>query len=144
MRWLLLHDHHLAPFTRLKTTARHLNEWTLDERKQIRDCDQISFDALQAHTESAEAHRKDIFVKELVNWIAEPVGETRFVCGEDSVDETPWTLKPDVGQAYPPFNKVILPNEFLKIWFPTFLIRPPALVIPSNYRTFVETKGKRM
>jgi hypothetical protein len=81
-------------------------------------------------------------VKEHVNWIAEPVAETRFVCGEDSMDETPSTMKPDAGQAHSPLNKVILPDEFLKTWFPTFLIRPPALVFPSNFRRYVDNEGK--
>jgi hypothetical protein len=43
-------------------------------------------------------------VKEHVNWIAEPVAETRFVCGEYSTDETGWTMKPDAGQANSPFK----------------------------------------
>ncbi|PMD54964.1 uncharacterized protein K444DRAFT_666901 [Hyaloscypha bicolor E] len=76
--------------TKLRLTLSSL----INERKQIRDCDQISFDALQAHIESAEAHRKDIFVKELVNWIAEPVGETSIshpfelqdICGNEGQD----------------------------------------------------------
>jgi hypothetical protein len=55
-----------------------------------------------------------IFVNEHVNWIAEPAAETRFVCGEYSMDETRWTMKPDTGQAHSPFNKLILPDEFLK------------------------------
>ena len=34
-----------------------------------------------------------------------------------------------------PLNLTFLPDEFLKTWNPTFLIRHPAMMIPSLYRT---------
>ncbi|KAF4960214.1 hypothetical protein FGADI_1234 [Fusarium gaditjirri] len=34
-----------------------------------------------------------------------------------------------------PLNLTLFPDEFLKTWNPTFLIRHPALMIPSLYRT---------
>jgi hypothetical protein len=127
-----------------KTAGRHLDDWTQDERAQIRDSYQTSFDALQRHLDIAEDQGKDVFVKEHVNWMVEPVAETRLVYGEESTDEIPWTVnvRPGSEQTHSPLNKTILPDDFLKAWFPTFLIRHPALVIPSNYRTYVDNEGK--
>jgi hypothetical protein len=38
-------------------------------------------------------------------------------------------------------NQTVLPDKFLQTWTPTFLIRHPALVFPSIYRTSVELEG---
>jgi hypothetical protein len=64
------------------------------------------------------------------------------VYGEESADEVPWTVKTNGGQTHSALNLTILPDEFLKIWLPTFSIRHPALVFSSNYRTYVNNEGK--
>jgi hypothetical protein len=127
-----------------KTAGRHLDDWILEDRTQILDSYQLSFDALQQHVKIAEAQGKDVFVKEHVNWMIEPVAETKLVYGEKSTDEVPWTVKlrSSLEQTHSKLNKTILPDEFLESWLPTFLIRHPALVFPSNYRTYVDNNGK--
>jgi hypothetical protein len=125
-----------------KTAGRHLDDWTADERTKILDSYQISFDALRNHAKTAEELGKNIFVKVHLNWMIEPVAETKLVYGEESTDEVPWTVKSGLGQTHSPLNLTILPDEFLKTWLPTFLIRHPALVFHSNYRTYVDNEGK--
>ncbi|KAE9367517.1 hypothetical protein N431DRAFT_561474 [Stipitochalara longipes BDJ] len=127
-----------------KTAGRHLDEWTPEERTKLWNSYQVSFDALQKHLEAAEVQGKNVFVKEHVNWMIEPVAETKLVYGEESTKEVPWTVKVPSGleQTHSPLNKTILPDDFLKHWLPTFLIRHPALVFPSNYRTQVDNNGK--
>ena len=125
-----------------KTAGRHLDDWTVAERTKIRDSYQLSFDNLQRHIRTAEEQGKHIFVKEHVNWMIEPVAETKFIYGEGSTDEIPWTVNTDAEQIHSALNKTIIPDEFLKSWFPTFLIRHPALVFPSNYRTYVDNEGE--
>lgn len=127
-----------------KTAGRHLDDWTPEDRTQIWDSYQLSFDALQQHVKNAEAQGKVVFVKEHVNWMIEPVAETKLVYGGKSTDEVPWTVKVQSGseQTHSPLNKTILPDEFLKTWLPTFLIRHPALVFPSNYRTQEDNNQK--
>jgi hypothetical protein len=72
----------------------------------------------------------------------EPVAETKFIYGEESTDGIAWTVNTDADQTHSALNKTILPDEFLKTWFPTFLISHPALVFSSNYRTYVDNEGK--
>ena len=123
-----------------KTAGRHLDEWKTEERSIIWDSYQVSFDDLQKHVESAEQQGKDVFVKEHLYWMLEPVAETKFVYREDSTKEVPWIVKTPLGveQSHSPLNKTILLDEFLKTWLPTFLIRHPALAFPSNYRTHID------
>jgi hypothetical protein len=112
------------------------------ERTNIRDSYQLSFDNLQRHIRTAEEQGKHMFVKEHVNWMIEPVAETKFIYGEESTDEIPWTVNTDAEQTHSALNKTIIPDGFLKTWFPAFLIRHPALEFPSNYKTCVDNEGK--
>jgi hypothetical protein len=102
---------------------------------------QISFAALQTYVETAAAQGKDVYVKEHAPWMMEPVAETKWVFGENSIHESPWTVKTLLDPTHSTFNETVLPDEFLKTWLPTFLIRHPALVIPSNYRTCRDLDG---
>ena len=126
---------------RFKTAGRHLDEWTQEERKGLMESYQNCFEALQKHAETAEAQGKDIFVKEHAPWLMEPVAETKWVFGENSTYESPWTVKALPEQTHSTLNETVLPDEFLKAWLPTFLIRHPALVFPSIYRTCVDLEG---
>ena len=128
----------------LGNKGKHINDWTEDERKGMMESFQKCFDELEEHAEAAEADGKVVFVKEHVGFIIEPTAKTRFLFGEDSVTESPWTVK--VPKTYgeksthSSLNETVLPDEFLQTWAPTFLIRHPALAFPSFYRTMTDTK----
>jgi hypothetical protein len=135
-----------APTIRLrlgesKTAGRHLDEWTAEERRELMKSYQACFEDLQAQVNMAEAQGKNIFVKEHVPWLIEPVSETKWVFGESSTNELPWTVNFGPEQTHSLLNETVLPDDFLKAWLPTFLIRHPALVFPSNYRTCVDLEG---
>jgi len=126
-----------------KTAGRHLADWTPEERTALMSSYQTCFDALETQVETAAGLGKDIFVKEHATWLMEPVAETKWVFGENSTHESPWTVKvkgvPE--QTHSALNETVLPDEFLRTWLPTFLIRHPALVFPSLYRTRVDLGG---
>jgi hypothetical protein len=126
-----------------KLGGKHLNEWTQEERKSLMESFQTCSEALQAQTNIAAEQGKNIFVKEHVPWLVEPTAETKWVFGEESIDETPWTadIKDFPEQTRSLSNETIFSDEFLKTWSPTFLIRHPALVFPSNYRTCIDLEG---
>jgi len=126
-----------------KTAGRHLDEWTPSERTALMSSYQTCFDALQTQVETAATLGKDILVKEHATWLMEPVAETEWVFGENSTHESPWTVKVKAlpEQTRSALNETVLPDEFLKSWLPTFLIRHPALVFPSSYRTCVDLNG---
>lgn len=124
----------------LKTTGRRPEDWTQDERISLTESYQKGFDALQKHVDSAEALGQDVFVKEHVPWFIEPISEAKYLFGEDSTDELLWMVTTSSALEHSPFNESILPDEFLKTWCPTFLIRHPALAFPSCYRTSVDNE----
>ncbi|PGH26458.1 hypothetical protein AJ80_01771 [Polytolypa hystricis UAMH7299] len=120
--------------TRLELSGKAIGEWTQDERSQAREAYQKGFDALNNYVNASEARGKLVFVKEHTPLLVEPVKETNFVHGENTSQETPWVVKTPQGEHQSALNPTILPDEFLKTWSPTFLIRHPALAYPSLYR----------
>jgi hypothetical protein len=109
---------------------------------------QDSFNNLEGHVQTAKAEGKILFVKEHACFMTEPTALARFRLGENGVKDSPWTVRVaarDVATAAATarssLNETILPDEFLKTWLPTFLIRHPALVFPSHYRTIIDNEG---
>src|ERR1700748_1795766 len=58
-----------------QTSGRHLDTWTLEERDRLRESHQSCFDALQRELESSASQGKNVYVKEHVPWLIEPVAE---------------------------------------------------------------------
>lgn len=125
---------------RLHLRDKPLEQWTQNERDQMMQAYQDSFDNLQEHAQKAKEEGKILFVKEHAIFMAEPTAQERFMSGSNSVNETPWTgkvLGADASEATrerSSLNDTFVPDAFLKTWLPTFLIRHPALVFPSYYR----------
>ncbi|KAF2810312.1 uncharacterized protein BDZ99DRAFT_570901 [Mytilinidion resinicola] len=125
----------------LKITGRRPEDWTQEERTSLTENYQEGFDALHRHVEAAEALGQHVFVKEHLPWFIDPISEAKHLFGENSTDELPWTVTTSLAPKHSPLNESILPDAFLRTWFPTFLIRHPALAFPSCYRTSVDNEG---
>lgn len=121
---------------------KHIEDWSEDHRKQIIERVQGCFDNLESYTQSAQTDGKIAFVKEHAAFLIEPTA--RRVYGRGSTHEHPWTVK--VPSRYGPeltrsrLNETVFPDEYLRDWLPTFLIRHPALVFPSHYRAMRDIK----
>ena len=126
-----------------KTAGKHLDSWTLEQKDVLKQSYQACFESLQKHAQAAAADGKAIYVKEHAPWLMNPVAETEFVFGKGSTQEEPWMVQTSDmgGQTHSARNETVLPDEFLKTWRPTFLIRHPALVFPSSYRTCLDNEG---
>ena len=124
-----------------KLSERHVSLWTDAQREGLMEAFQSSFEALRSHTEEGITQKKDVFVKEHVAWLTDPVAEYRLShqCKMDS--ESPWTVENWEAQGHSIRNETVLPDEFLRIWLPTFLIRHPAISFPSFFRTSVDLQG---
>lgn len=126
--------------------AKHVGEWTLEEQKQLRQAYQDCFDKFTQDVDRAEAEGKILFVKEHCCFLSDPVAESRFLLGNDNIQEAPWTVslpeKYGKKATRSEFNETVLPDAFLMTWLPTFLIRHPALVFPSRYRTVLDLSGR--
>jgi hypothetical protein len=122
-------------------------KWTAQEMKTAIQQQQESFDSLQEFLAASEAEQQTIFVKEHVMVFAEPILENtrRFpetANGDSDVDEVAPIVA--ISRSSPPqprskLNRTCLPDEFLKTWHPTFLIRHPVMLFPSMLRAMLET-----
>ncbi|KIV78375.1 hypothetical protein PV11_10097 [Exophiala sideris] len=125
------------------TIGKHVDELSEEEKNELKHSYQVCFDALSIQVDTAAPQRKNMFVKEHVGWLTDPVAETKFVFGEHSTCEQPWTIQTSYASTHTALNETILPDEYLKTWLPTFLIRHPALTFPSIYRTTIDNEGQQ-
>ena len=123
---------------KLKLRKKVVADWTRDEKNQMMQSYQDSFDELEKQIRTAKAEQKIVFVKEHVTFMIEPTARAKFALSQSSVKEPPWTVQthdiPRSEATRSSLNETILPDEFLRIWKPTFLIRHPALAFPSLHR----------
>ena len=132
----------LPPFElreQLKLGVKTVEEWTQDAQDQMKQSYQRCFEELQKYVEAGEAEGQIVFVKEHVYFLTDPTAMSRFVHGRESVKQSPWTVQvPSVygtEVTHSSLNNTLLPDEFLQTWLPIFLIRHPALMFPSHFRT---------
>ncbi|MCJ1296426.1 hypothetical protein MMC34_007992 [Xylographa carneopallida] len=130
----------------LKLQGKNVDDWTQSEHDQMKQRCQDCFAELQKHIEATEAEDKIVFVKEHAYFMTEPAALSSYAFGRENVREAPWTVqipgKRGSSVTRSSLNHTLLPDEFLQTWLPTFLIRHPALMFPSHYRTIVDTLGE--
>ncbi|KAF2729298.1 hypothetical protein EJ04DRAFT_396098, partial [Polyplosphaeria fusca] len=119
--------------------GRAVTGWTVHNCKSVQFSFQKSSEDLIKWRAAAEKINRGAFLKFHCADLIEPVSETRQLHGADSAkDLEPWTVKlkkdSKMSGARTPLNETCLPDAVLKTWKPTFLIRHPALVLPSLMR----------
>ncbi|KAK4141551.1 uncharacterized protein C8A04DRAFT_14036 [Dichotomopilus funicola] len=119
--------------------TKPMRDWTPDERAAVDTAQLEAFTKFQDHIAASEHDNQTIFVKEHAVMLSHPLFESQHAFGPDaglsSDQPTPLPAHGVDSPTRSPLNLTSLPDEFLKTWYPTFLIRHPALVIPSLYRS---------
>ncbi|KAG9250824.1 uncharacterized protein F5Z01DRAFT_342313 [Emericellopsis atlantica] len=133
---------------RFQTCLQPLSTWDEQAIQELRDAQQSAFDDLLNYIQGAEAEDQKIFVKEHVFMMNDPYFESEYEEGKASYvgQPTPLTVQGLENPTRSPKNLTSMPDEFLKTWRPTFLIRHPAMMLPSLYRTAaadIEVEGFR-
>ena len=141
---------------RITLADRPSGDWSQDEHAQMKQYLQASADELRTRVESAEAQGNSVFVKEHLMWMLPPEAED-LVKGGANRDSSFWKVQfpqqepvggviklhdKEDGESLGVRNETVLSDSFLRTWTPTFLIRHPALVFPSLYRTSVDLEGR--
>ncbi|ETI20999.1 hypothetical protein G647_07342 [Cladophialophora carrionii CBS 160.54] len=150
---------------RIKLADQPSLSWSEDERTEAMQRLQASADGLLRHLEEAEAGGRSVFVKEHLLWMLSPQAED-LVKRSGNLESRFWKVKVPGGtpvqggskaasyvsnhrqagvqdkEATVIENQTVFPDSFLRTWTPTFLIRHPALVFPSLYRTSVDLEGR--
>ncbi|KIW34200.1 uncharacterized protein PV07_00993 [Cladophialophora immunda] len=134
---------------RLELADRRSEDWAEEERADISRCLEACTARLVQHAESAEAEGKGVYVKEHLIWMLSPAAED-LAKGTDLTRDRDCNIvqrkaareegEGDTEEREAQ-NQTVLPDAFLRTWTPTFLIRHPALVFPSLYRTCVDLEG---
>lgn len=115
-----------------------LDTWTEEESAAINDIIQKCSQNFQDHIAAAEQEGQKLFIKEHSIMLNHPRAEDHYINGSKEpraiTEATPFPIKGISEPTRSKLNLTIFPDEFLKTWNPTFLIRHPALMIPSLYR----------
>ncbi|EXJ55450.1 hypothetical protein A1O7_08377 [Cladophialophora yegresii CBS 114405] len=150
---------------RIELADRPSEKWSQDEYTQVKQRLQASADGLLSYLEEAGADGRSVFVKEHLLWMLSPQAEdlvkrvdkwerrfwkvklpggTTIQRGSKAASDASNDRQGDVQGEQAPIveNETVFPDGFLRIWTPTFLIRHPALVFPSLYRTSVDLEGR--
>ncbi|KAI3335274.1 hypothetical protein F4824DRAFT_161251 [Ustulina deusta] len=125
------------------------SKWTPEDYASVEKSFKESFDALQDYLEAAEKGSQKVFVKEHISFFNEAHYEYEEMYGpvpRENSPPKPLSARGFAHSTRSSLNRTALPDEFLKTWHPTFLIRHPALMLSSLYRTAqkdVEVYGHR-
>ncbi|WXC60160.1 hypothetical protein SNK03_006020 [Fusarium graminearum] len=116
-----------------------METWTAEENAAVNSTIQKCSQRFLEYLDAAEQEGQKVFVKEHSILLTHPRAENHFLYGSKEArtitEATPITVEGIQEPTRSPLNLTVFPDEFLKTWNPTFLIRHPALVISSLYRT---------
>ncbi|RYO89589.1 hypothetical protein DL764_008552 [Monosporascus ibericus] len=119
---------------RLHQLQNPMNTWTEEQRTEIHETQQQCFNALQDYIAKAEDEGQIIYVKEHAMFMNDPVKENEHTHGHGVGESQPLKAQGLEDHSRSKLNLTSLPDVFLKTWNPTFLIRHPALTLPSYCR----------
>ncbi|RSL81658.1 hypothetical protein CEP51_005679 [Fusarium floridanum] len=123
--------------TRLTLLQKPMEDWTEEECKQLEDLQKECLSRLEEYIAAADKEEQLVYVKEHAIMLTSALYDSQFMHGTLNVPGEP-KIFPTTNAPNPTrssLNLTFLPDEFLKIWSPTFLIRHPAMQLPSLFRT---------
>ncbi|KAI1824542.1 hypothetical protein F4861DRAFT_251339 [Xylaria intraflava] len=132
---------------RLVLFRKPFEEWTSEACVAADGGAGESFDALQDHIEAAEEAGETVFVKEHIFFLSSIYAEAEHLGVGAQIQPPETTVQRMRGLARATRsekNLTCLPDEFLKTWHPTILIRHPAMMLPSLYRTAQKNLNNNM
>jgi hypothetical protein len=126
--------------------AKSVDNWTTEEKQAMRKSFQDCFDNLKSSLAKAREENKILFAKEHSSFMIQPPASSRLFFQDRNVKEPAWQLNFDsgteLGHSLESINELVIPESFLSLANPTFLIRHPALVFESQYRARIAIEGK--
>ncbi|KAM0420453.1 hypothetical protein ACHAPT_011745 [Fusarium lateritium] len=122
---------------RFNLLQKPMESWSDEERKELEDSQKECLGRLEDYIDAADKEGQLVYVKEHAIMMNSPFYDSHYSYGTLTVPGEP-KLFPTRNVTDPSrssHNLTFLPDEFLKTWSPTFLIRHPAMQLPSLYRT---------
>jgi hypothetical protein len=129
----------------LRLAGKNIAEWSPQERDQTAQCLQACYDNLVGVAQKAKEESKILFNKDHVSFMVNPAAHSAYLHGDIQPDlkrEMEVKVKQGHLSEHSPLNPTVLPDDFLRSFQPIFLIRHPALLIPSRLRAHYDTLGR--
>ncbi|KAH5118092.1 hypothetical protein HBI73_106670 [Parastagonospora nodorum] len=108
------------------TYNRPIAQWTDEEHEEMNATIQNDLTTWEKWVQDAQLVGDGTFVKEHINFMLRPDAESDFLHTSDQETEG---------------NPTCIPDTFLQVVRPTFLIRDPGLVVPSLMRAAIDLEG---
>lgn len=122
---------------RFTLLQKPMEDWTEEEQKELEEIQKECLDRLEEYIAAADQEGQLVYVKEHALMMTSAFYDSQHSYGTIDIPGQPKTFAttnvPNPTRS--PLNLTFLPDEFLKIWSPTFLIRHPAMQLPSLFRT---------
>ncbi|KAI1431869.1 hypothetical protein GGR50DRAFT_689383 [Xylaria sp. CBS 124048] len=129
-------------FSQVSVYSKPAEDWTPQDCLAVHTTAIKCFNTLQDHISESECAGQKVFIKEHVFFMNNVYAEHDHLIGTpNKIPHEP--VQPMRGLTHAtqsPRNLTCFPDEFLQTWYPTFLIRHPAMVLSSLYRTAQQTK----
>ncbi|KAJ5912783.1 hypothetical protein N7504_001666 [Penicillium tannophilum] len=118
-------------------------QWTEQEKQKVKAVYQSCVDNLEIAAAQAEASNKMMFIKEHAFWIFGPAAVQKKLTGvhnEEFLNAFRVHTPEKYGSlgTYPSSNETIFSDEYLRSWQMGFVIRHPALSLPSFWRALLK------
>ncbi|KAJ5159790.1 uncharacterized protein N7482_006794 [Penicillium canariense] len=120
--------------------VRPICQWMEPEKREVQSALQTCLDKLEEGSALARKAGKIYFNKEHGYEFANPASVDKILHGNPNVKYLDtFRLRAPLAygttQTFGPLNETVLPDEYLRTWRISFIIRHPALAWPSGYRS---------
>ena len=135
--------------TRTGHLEKPADEWTIEEKDKFRGVYQSCFDKMEKDSDETDVKGKVLFAKEHSFRFSGPACHQRKITGVHN-EEFMNVFRVDIPQkygltrTYSPLNETIFSDEYRRSWKMAFIIRHPALTVPSFYRAMVKLSKEGM
>lgn len=122
-------------------------QWTESEKQKVKAVYQSCVDKLEIEAAQAEGSNKRMFIKEHASWMFGPAAVQKKLTGvhdEEFLNAFRVHTPEKYGSlsTYTSSNETIFSDEYLRSWQMGFVIRHPALSLPSFWRALLKLAEK--
>lgn len=141
--------HFIPAFKRLRMTGmpyKPVESLSKEEVEEIRNIYQTCLKNLEDASRAAEEQGKLFFNKEHALWLHSPATLNAQLEEQDPQARSVFRVQPSMDAdclfsspwTWSPNNQTVLPDEYLRTWRLSFLIRNPVRAFPSYYRSILD------
>jgi hypothetical protein len=142
-------DHHFTPAIKVEFDddgrVKRFCESSGEMQKAMMDHFEQSLTTLNEYATHAASDGKIAFFREHSISLSDPAAQYCFYAGTTIDGENAWSIPSSwkCDNRRTPLNRTVLPDEFLRRWFPIFIIRHPASAFSSYFRILTSSDSSK-